>query len=183
MTATAPTLGRIFAERRKSLRLTQAFVAGRIGASQGAVSGFEKGNPHALADHRVRDLARVLELDLDALGHEAAAPAVALAYCAGPHCPTNDPFLVAGGLKLRPTFTQAPGPFCGCCGEPLARSCQNPACGAPLAEGIHCYRCGDAYVPAPDPAELVPDPLERELARRRELNRELRDSRPAPERP
>ncbi|MBI1381140.1 MAG: helix-turn-helix domain-containing protein [Planctomycetaceae bacterium] len=175
MATLAPSLGRIFAERRRSLRLTQARVAGLIGTSQGAVSGFENGNPHALADGKVRELARVLELDLDSLGSETPTGAAgALSFCANGLCPTNDPYLVAGGLKLKPTFAVDPGPFCGCCGEPRAKECQNPMCGAPLREGLCCYRCGQAYVEAPDPARLVPDPLERELEVRRALNRELR---------
>ncbi len=175
MATLAPSLGRIFAERRKSLRWTQARVAGLIGASQGAVSGFENGNPHALADGKVRDLARVLDLDLGSLGREVAAPApTGLGYCANGLCPTNDPYLVAGGLRLKPTFAAEPGPFCGCCGEPRANECQNPMCGAPLREGLCCYRCGQAYVEAPERERLMPDPIERELEVRRALNRELR---------
>lgn len=176
MATLAPTLGRIFAERRKALRWTQARVAGLIGASQGAVSGFENGNPHALADGKVRELARILELDLDALGREALPAPNRLAYCANALCPTNDPFLVAGGLRLKPSFDAQPGPFCGCCGEPLAHECQNPMCGAPLAEGLCCYRCGVPYVEAPEPERLLPDPREAQFERRRQLNRELRAS-------
>jgi transcriptional regulator with XRE-family HTH domain len=175
MATLAPSLGRIFAERRKALRWTQARVAELVGASQGAISGFENGNPHALADGKVRELARVLELDLEALGRETPPPPNALTYCANGLCPTNDPYLVAGGIKIKPTFVATSDPFCGSCGEPVARECQNPMCGAPLAEGLHCRRCGRAYVEPPHADVLAPDPRQHALAERRAENRELRE--------
>lgn len=160
-------------EKRRAMGYTQSELAGQIGCKQSALSMFERGNAHALAQAKIAQLAETLELVLPALpSNTAPGELPSRGYCPLFDCPANQLYLVQGALFALPRRNQAgSGPFCRYCGERLESRC--PGCGHPVQPGACCNLCGTPYVPTPT---VETDAQARDLLRQHPLaNRELPD--------
>jgi DNA-binding XRE family transcriptional regulator len=174
---------------RRLKGLTQSEVARHIGCTQSAVSMWESGRPDALARDKVELLAKFLEVDTGAIAAAvapapAAAEAVVLKYCSVAGCLANVPFTVRDAVCLHPRMVLAsPGEktCCTSCGEFMASQCPKPDCGADVAEGAFCPRCGTPYVASPSEAKgaaalRFSDEQRQRIVQLRELTKTIRAS-------
>lgn len=163
------------ARRQKGLRQTE--VATQIGARQSAVSMFERGRSDALSEAKVKAFAELVGVTLDAaaLGRTPSRDVGrgVLKYCPHPDCPANVPFVVGGGLVVRPNLVRAAAgtnTACRYCGEWLEESCA--ACGVGVADQPVCMACGAPYV---DGTKLAGDDPAAWAQAQRTRNRDVRD--------
>ncbi len=135
------------AAARRARGMTQSTLARSVGCAQSAISMFESGHPEKLSLEFVRRIAAQLDLVLDEQSDAAMPPdngndCGQLCYCPNPHCYSNIPYKVSGGLTLWPTPVCGEGDavYCQVCGEVLERAC--PVCARPFTEGAFCPVCG-----------------------------------------
>ncbi len=135
---------------RRDRGLSQSGLAREVGCKQSAISMFEGGRTHVLAEEKLRAVCELLDLPWEQSSGEPATPPAlhetSRVYCPQAECPSNIPYLVAGDLRFLPAqqLITASEPFCRYCGEVLEHHC--PECGRPVAPGACCSGCGCAYV-------------------------------------
>jgi transcriptional regulator with XRE-family HTH domain len=162
----AAQLGVEMRRSRVAKNLTQARVGALVGASQSQISSFEAGDEHALAGDKVAKFAELIGFDMSAFDEALRAAAATTAWCANPNCPTNEPYLIAERVALRPRMVDATRQrFCVFCGDELQKQC--PRCGASASAGAFCSACGAPLVRG----ELPREELEREDAANYEAQR------------
>ena len=148
-------------EARRARGLTQCALAEQVGCRQSALSMLESGRMDAVTHATVVKIAKLLDVVLDPATKaiapdQAVAPLTAGALCPSGDCPSNAPFAVNGEILFWPRHQPiADARHCVFCGEVLVRACRQ--CGAPIAEGACCARCGTAHVPPPavEPADAA----------------------------
>ena len=178
MTAPRGPLNLRLRETRERKGLTQKDIAQAIGASQSAVSLFEKGRPGVLSLPKIAAIAKALGIELDgaALATALRRRPTLLWVCVNPECPSNLPYCIDGTLRLVPTMVRARADALRCpwCGDALRDRCE---CGTLLVEGAFCTdsECGLPLVTPPE-LDLEGEALEQwtmdERQRRQDLRRD-----------
>ncbi len=141
-----------FRRKRRSMSMTQAELASRVGCKQSAVSMFEAGRMSALAHATIERIADILEVclaDFPVVSSEDKSPRVSLKYCPVDGCPSNVPYAVGDELHFAPAMVRAPceqKTRCSACGEIMQSACPNNECGVGVVEGACCPVCGMDYV-------------------------------------
>ena len=145
-------------EARRKKGYTQKEVARRIGCTQSAISMFESGQPDALAQEKVLELASLLGLSSDAVLSDLAAAKSTYKvyrYCNNPRCHSAIPFRAGERVRFRPRMILSDSKalsFCPWCGESMSSACGS--CNAPAAPGAFCTTCGEAYVASLDDEDV-----------------------------
>lgn len=166
----------VFRRARRELGLTQSELAGKLAATQSAVSMFEAGHPAALSSEKISAAAEVLGINLEAMSVPVGVGTPReWKYCPAHDCPTVLPYQVGEAVFFAVSRVKAAvgqKTRCRFCGDVLERCCPNPECDAPVTDGAFCECCGTPFVGFRIGADVEPAAY---VARRRREVRELRE--------
>jgi len=143
----------IVRKARRAKGLTQSALASLVGCRQSAISMFEGGHADAIARKTILVLGEKLSLSPELLVTEEVTGRglrdLTMKYCPVDMCPSNIPYAVRKELFFKPSMIMAPAgetTRCSLCGEIMEEKCPNSECGADLAEGSCCQKCGSPYI-------------------------------------
>lgn len=154
MAADMRSLHFLIREAREARSWTQETLAKAIGTSQAAISHFERGRPGVLSWPKIKAIADLLGIKVDA-EEPAKTPRrhrVRLWFCPNPHCWSNVPCCIEGTVRYVPIMVRAAAAGrCRWCGGEIHDRCTT--CHGALVPGVFCtaLECGLPLVMAEEP--------------------------------